>query len=44
LKKEASKNKQLNFFLERDLREILENAEGNPGSMLVIKAMEGAVI
>ncbi len=41
LRKEAEENRELNYFVQEDLEEILDHVEGKPGSMVVIGGCEG---
>lgn len=44
LKAETEQKKYLNYLVEDDLREIMENIEEKPGSMMVVLAAEGTTI
>jgi hypothetical protein len=44
LKAETEQKKYLNYLVEDDLREIMENIEEKPHSMLVVVAAEGATV
>jgi hypothetical protein len=44
LKAETESSKYLNYLVEDDLREIVENLEGNPGCMVVVMGEEGTTV
>jgi hypothetical protein len=44
LKTETEQKKYLNYLVEDDLREIMENIEEKPSSILVVLAAEGATV
>lgn len=44
LKAETEQKKYLNYLVEDDLREIMENIEEKPASMMVVLAAEGTTI
>lgn len=44
LKQETEEKKYLNYLVEDDLREIMDNIEQKPTSMLVVLAAEGATV